>query len=63
MTAAAPDPTPRRRAPARSRRIAAGPSADEAREGLQAVQVEVAERGARAEINVRYPRHDERGRD
>lgn len=44
-------------------KVSRGRTADEAREGLQAVQVEVAERGARAEINVRYPRHDERGRD
>ena len=44
-------------------KVARGRTADEARESLQLVQVDVAERGSRAEINVRYPRRDERSRD
>ena len=44
-------------------KVARGRTADEARESLQLVQVDVAERGSRAEINVRYPRREERSRE
>ena len=44
-------------------KVARGRTADEAREALQLVQVDVAERGTRAEINVQYPRREERRGD
>jgi hypothetical protein len=44
-------------------KVARGRTADEAREAMELVQVDVAERGPRAEINVRYPRRDERRGD
>jgi cytoskeletal protein CcmA (bactofilin family) len=37
-----------------------GRTAEEARQGLQLVQVDVVERGTRAEVRVRYPRGDDR---
>jgi DUF4097 and DUF4098 domain-containing protein YvlB len=40
-------------------KIARGRTAEDARELLQLVQVEVAERGARAEVRTRYPRSEE----
>ena len=44
-------------------KVARARTAEEARENLQLVQVDVAERGSRAEINVRYPRREERRDD
>jgi hypothetical protein len=41
-------------------KVARGRTADEARQAMQLVQIDVAERGTRAEINVRYPRSQER---
>src|SRR5262245_32614363 len=44
-------------------KVARAQTAEEARENLQLVQVEVDERASRAEINVRYPRREERRGD
>ena len=44
-------------------KVARGRTADEAREALALVSVEIAERGPRAEVRVQYPRHDERSRE
>ena len=44
-------------------KVARGRTADEAREALTLVSVEIIERGSRAEARVQYPRHDARSRE
>jgi DUF4097 and DUF4098 domain-containing protein YvlB len=44
-------------------KVARGRTADEAREALRLVSVEISERGPRAEVRAQYPRYDDRSRE